>query len=129
MKVNPLTSAIQAFSRIRERGDAGDQPQKDRKKGGQDQNAGQEEGQDEFQDPREMEEKLRTALEAFRHDKETQATGLQVDSVGHGPGLTVTLKDVQGKVLRQFTGAEFLKLRESSKMDTHHRGKLLDRKL
>ncbi len=68
------------------------------------------------------------AIERFRADETTQASGLLAEKDGSGPGLRVVLKDVNGSVVRQFSGDEFLKLRETSSQDGRGRGRLLDRK-
>lgn len=72
------------------------------------------------------EDTVGTAVEAFAHDSEVLASGLNAAVEGQGPGLRVTLKDGRGAILRQFTGEEFVRLREAA---AGPRGKLLDKKL
>jgi hypothetical protein len=74
-------------------------------------------------------EKLDQAIEAFQTDSQAQANGLSATRVGTGPGLKIVLKDEAGSVVRQFTGEEFLKLRQAASNDGKARGKLLDQKL
>jgi hypothetical protein len=74
-------------------------------------------------------ENVDAAVDAFKVDQQTQANGLSADVIGQGPGLKVILKDGSGAVIRQFTGEEFLKLREASTQQGAARGKILDQKL
>lgn len=67
-----------------------------------------------------------TAVDAFSQDSAVVANGLNAAVEGQGPGLRVTLKDGRGAVVRQFTGEEFVRLREAA---AGPRGKLLDKKL
>jgi hypothetical protein len=76
------------------------------------------------------EQQIQAAVEAFGVDEQAAAAGLHVDQIGSGPGLRVILKDVSGNVVRQFSGTEFVRLREVSGGRTLHApGKILDRKL
>ncbi len=68
------------------------------------------------------------AVEKFGHEAIAQANGITATAVGKGPGLRVVLKDAGGRVLRQYSGEEFLKLREAAADDTRGRGKILDQK-
>lgn len=73
-------------------------------------------------------EAIRAAIEDFKKESQTQQHGLHA-SLGHQkPGLTVVLSDVNGNVIRSFSGGEFLKLRSSGRQDSRGRGKLLDQK-
>jgi hypothetical protein len=69
---------------------------------------------------------VRDAIHQFTHDLEAQRAGLQAEVAGQGPGLVVVLKDGRGAFLRQMSGEEFLKLRQSIAGKS---GKILDRKL
>jgi hypothetical protein len=71
--------------------------------------------------------KVNSAVESFEGDSAVVANGLSAEVVGNGPGLRVTLKDGRGAVVRQFTGEEFVRLREAA--SGTGRGKLLDKKL
>ena len=72
---------------------------------------------------------VRAAVEGFERELAAAAQGLQASVTGHGPGLKVVLKDGTGGVVRQFSGEEFLKLREAaSSCGEARRGKLLDQK-
>lgn len=73
-------------------------------------------------------ENVEAAIIAFRGDVQAQAAGLRAQAIGQGPGLKVILKDGTGAIVRQFTGEEFLKLREAVK-DGRASGKILDQKL
>jgi hypothetical protein len=72
------------------------------------------------------------AVAAFQADATTQAHGLSAVVEGAGPGLKIALKDCNGTTVRQFTGNEFLKLRDatapSASKDARPRGKILDQK-
>jgi hypothetical protein len=67
------------------------------------------------------------AIEKFQNDAQ-QTSGLKAEAEGHGPGLRVVLKDVNGSVVRQFSGEEFVRLRDTSSQDGRKRGRLLDKK-
>lgn len=76
------------------------------------------------------------ALAAFKSDATAQEHGLSAEVEGAGPGLKVSLKDCNGTTVRQFSGEEFLRLREvsalkpgSTNSPTAKRGKILDQKL
>ena len=69
-----------------------------------------------------------SALASFGGDPLIQNTGISAEVDGHGPGLKVTLKDGRGAIIRQFTGQEFVELREAAAYGAN-RGKLLDKKL
>ena len=74
-------------------------------------------------------EEVQQAIESFGKDSQVIANGLSATTEGNGPGLKVILKDGQGKTVRQLTGEEFMKLRETLADQTAKRGKLLDQKL
>jgi hypothetical protein len=73
-------------------------------------------------------EEIGQAIALFETDAKAREAGLKAESIGSGPGLKVVLRDGQGAVVRQFTGAEFLKLREAASKDPRTRGKILDQK-
>lgn len=73
-------------------------------------------------------EAIGQAIANFESDAKAREAGLKAESIGSGPGLKVVLRDGQGAVVRQFTGAEFLKLREAASKDPRTRGKILDQK-
>lgn len=124
MKIHSVSSANQ-FTQLKERqGDI-----KERQGGGQnefqnmlDQKKKDESSKDEAVEV--DEDKVEKAIEQFAADELTQ--GLQASAVGHGPGLKVVLKDGSGAVVRQLTGEEFLKLRQTVSSKS---GKILDQKL
>ncbi len=70
-------------------------------------------------------ESVASALEAFSQDQDLKSKGLRAESLGQGPGLRIVLKDGSGRVVRQLSGEEFLKLREA----LDRRGQLLDQKI
>src|ERR1700679_1939302 len=83
---------------------------------------GQGNPQQERQSPEEKEreaspEEVGQAVALFANDAKAREAGLKAESIGSGPGLKVVLRDGQGAVVRQFTGAEFLKLREAASKD------------
>lgn len=71
--------------------------------------------------------KVDSAVSSFGRETDAIANGLSAEVEGKGPGLRVTLKDGRGAVIRQFTGEEFVRLREAA--SGTGRGKLLDKKL
>ena len=74
-------------------------------------------------------EALRQAVDAFHEDDVNRASGITAKIEGVAPGLVVVVSDVNGRRLRQFSGDEFMRLRNSAATDTRHRGKILDQKL
>jgi hypothetical protein len=106
----------------------GDQPKRERKENPDRQKDESEPDSEAFaRDAEEAKAKVSTAVTSFSHDTDAVANGLSAEVVGQGPGLRVTLKDGRGAVVRQFTGEEFVRLREAA--SGTHRGKLLDKKL
>lgn len=76
------------------------------------------------------------ALESFKTDASAMEHGLSAEVNGSGPGLKISVKDCNGTTVRQFSGEEFLKLRDaashkppSSGSSLAIRGKILDQKL
>lgn len=74
-------------------------------------------------------EKLEEAVRDFSRDTQAQANGLTISAEGQGPGLRVVVKGSDGAVVRQFTGEEFIRLRESVTQGRSSPGKILDQKL
>lgn len=124
LKINPLSDASRYVSIVREKrdGQGGDSPpnqyqqQREKKK-------------DDDQKPEVNENTVGQAVQSFKSDTLAQANGLDASMEGNGPGLRVVLKDGTGSVVRQFTGEEFVRLREAASSDGTKRGKILDRKL
>jgi hypothetical protein len=87
----------------------------------EDQSSSKEQGED-------QKEKFAQALQSFKDDPHTQASGISAETEGRGPGLKVIVKDASGGVIRQYTGEEFMKLREAIGQDKKGRGRLLDQK-
>lgn len=75
---------------------------------------------------------IEKAIHEFASEAQSQNHGLKASfkqtSAG-SPGLRVILSDVDGNVIRNFSGDEFLKLRKKGASDNRGRGKLLDQKL
>lgn len=121
MKVNFASAPLASFDRIRTAESGGDAPKRDHREGSQ--------KKDQSEDDTEYSEiadaKLASAISAFGQDTAVTANGLSAEMDGKGPGLRVTLKDGRGAVVRQFTGEEFLRLREAAGTG---RGSLLDKK-
>ncbi|MGK5084510.1 hypothetical protein WDW37_14540 [Bdellovibrionota bacterium FG-1] len=69
------------------------------------------------------------ALASFQADSTMQSSGLSAVVEGTGPGLRIAVKDVNGTILREFSGEEFLKMRDSKTKGSPNRGKILDQKL
>lgn len=84
----------------------------------------QEQEKKEQESPEQNSKNLSDAVAGFKDDSQAQANGLSATVEGEGPGLKVVLKDGSGGVVRQLTGEEFLRLRQSTV-----RGKILDQKL
>ncbi|MCC7441340.1 MAG: hypothetical protein IT285_06895 [Bdellovibrionales bacterium] len=103
----PEKEGFQQFAQDRQQDDASPDSKKDRR----------EPSREEVED----------AIQHFATERLARERGFQADLVGSGPGLRVVLKDGTGAVVRQFTGDEFVKLRES--VAAGPSGALLDRKL
>ena len=123
MKVVGPSETIRYLHEVHEKRESGDNGQNSR---------GQQQSSDQHDEEPEVfevsDEKVGAAIQSFRNDAQTQANGLNAQIEGHGPGLKVTLKDGSGAVVRQFTGEEFLKLREAASAG-RTRGKILDQKI
>ena len=122
ISLTPILDSVQILSDVLEKqdGDKGGQGSHPQSK---DPRKDEKDGQNEpFDDG-----KFKSAIAEFK--TENAAMGLDASVSGQGPGLKVTLKDVNGSVVRQFTGEEFLKLRQASRRDGTQRGKILDQKL
>ena len=128
MKVSGLpTDPIRFAPRIEKKEDAGHSNSDER---------GSQEGQKEQNGDEDVshsgsfdEQVLQAALASFDTDEQAKASGLKADTQGQGPGLRVVLKDGTGAIVRQFTGEEFVKLREACAKGNAARGKILDQKL
>lgn len=121
LKVQPQSFAFAQLERVRKNDDA---PGKERRERGSS-NSENERKKDE-KEVFDL-ERLSQAIDDFGTDPNTQIHGLNASQEGRGPGLRVTLKDGSGAIVRQFTGEEFLRLREAAA--TPARGRLLDKKL
>lgn len=124
MKINNLTGNISIFpNQVRDKKDLSEQEsqkqQQERKK----------KDSEETPDPKseKFAEEIEKAVSSFHGGPDS--SGLTASTQGRGPGLKVVLSDPSGNVLREFTGEEFLKLKNSSKTDGKGRGKILDQKL
>lgn len=123
MKLTSVPFTLTSLDRIRS-SDSGrdapkrEQPQKDPKR---------EEDSDAPSFSAELAEKeLDAALQDFTKETTAVDNALNASVEGRGPGLRVTLKDGYGSTVRQFTGEEFLRLREAA---VGTRGRLLDKKV
>ena len=121
MKIAPLLELVRFTERVQEKADGRARRDSEHRNPNQQE---QEQGK-EAPDPQQVER----AIQEFSSDPNALSNGLSVTSTGNGPGLRVVLKDRTGSVLRQFTGEEFLRLREAAAKDVLSRGQLLDRKL
>ena len=116
MKIGSVTSLV------------GDAPKRERKENPEKRKDESEADAESFaRDAEAAAARVSSAVEAFGDDAGVAAIGLSAEVVGQGPGLRVTLKDGRGAVVRQFTGEEFVRLREAAAGTS--RGKLLDKKL
>jgi hypothetical protein len=125
MKVNAPSPLFTAFDRLRASEASGDAPKRERSKDDSPKDA-KDDQQGEKESTEVFAAELNTAVDEFSHVDAVAANGLQAEVAGQGPGLRVTLKDGRGAVVRQFTGEEFLRLREAASAG---RGRLLDKKL
>lgn len=127
MKINPLTQAAGFLRLVQGKGD-GQTGRDSRDQRQERREASQEGSKGEKLSDDEMTRAVEKALGAFGADLQAQASGLSAGVEGKGPGLKVVLRDAGGSVVRQFTGDEFLRLREASSKDHRSRGRILDQK-
>jgi hypothetical protein len=120
VKIGPFNKMLSVFSRVQTKEDKSDSHQ----------NAQfQQKERDKKHTLLVNDEEIQAALEDFSQDATVEAQGLKASVIKSGPFLKVVLKDGRGALVRQFTGEEFIKLREEAKKDTQNRGKILDQKL
>lgn len=124
MKISSLFTATQILDRVREKKDAEGNSRNQHQQNLQQQQKDQDSSKEGVPD----EEVVGAAVQAFGSDTQNQTSGISASMTGNGPGLRVVLKDGTGAVIRQFTGEEFLKLREAASQDGRVRGKILDQK-
>lgn len=74
-------------------------------------------------------EKVEEALKTFQNELHVSSQELQASLTSSELGLKVVLKDGSGAIVRQFSGEEFLKMREAAQKLSSNRGKILDQKL
>jgi len=123
MKIRPVTDTFQPFQRVSDKPDTGN---------GSERQSHDDKGRNPKKEEVEVEpgfEEVSKALESFTLDQQAKESGLSVSMDGKGPGLKVILKDGSGAVIRQLTGEEFVKLRDSVVKDQKSPGKLIDQKL
>lgn len=128
MKIGPIYNPFQAFPGLRTKRSDGDGGSA-RQQYDPNQSKRDPDSQDSDTNPENLPQKVTEAIESFQADEATVANGLKASIEGHGPGLRIILKDINGGVVRQFTGEEFLKLRSAAAPGAHRNGKILDQKL
>ena len=121
VKLGSVHETIRSLETVRDRPDRHDQNQ------GRKQQKDSEKKKEEKPSFQVTEQKVVDAISAFQSDEQNRANGLNASVTGQGPGLKVVLKDGRGAVVRQFTGEEFVQLREAAR-DGRPRGKILDQK-
>lgn len=73
-------------------------------------------------------EEVDRAIDAFHADAQAKSQGLTAKKEGQGPGLRIILADREGKIVRECSGSEFVRLKEVLSREGHASGKLLDQK-
>jgi uncharacterized FlaG/YvyC family protein len=126
MKIHSLTGAIGYSTRIREKSDG--QTPENAFQDSKEQREEEQRHKEQLNSPVSLEQ-VTEAAAAFQADEQAKLNGLNVSVHTAAPGLKVVLKNELGDVVRQLTGEEFLKLRESSAGFTKIQGKILDQKL
>ncbi|MBI3534324.1 MAG: hypothetical protein HY072_02385 [Deltaproteobacteria bacterium] len=128
MKINPFTGVPERFYQVTRKQDLEDgqsgKSEEHGKKHESKQN-NEEEKNNITADPLQLE----NALQSFKDELRIQSKELEASLISSQLGLKVVLKDGTGAIVRQFSGEEFLKLREAATLDTRSRGKILDKKL
>lgn len=124
MKIGSMLAVTSPYAKVQEK-----TGQEDSSESFAQQQKKEQKKQDENQIIQVTEGKVAEAIGAFGRDEQAQIQGISAATVGSGPGLRVILKDGTGVVIRQFTGEEFLKLREAVSKDRRANGKIIDQKL
>jgi hypothetical protein len=120
LRIPAVSDAMRSMSRVNEKHDADADARKERREQEQ-----RQKNDDNLPTEFVTDEKVDQAIQSFSQEVQNRANGLTADKIGHGPGLKVVLRDGTGAVIRQFTGEEFLKVREA----VANRGRILDQKL
>ncbi len=121
MRVVSLSETFRPFNQVREKADADGNSRNQH----QEQNQKRQEREEHEASAKDVDQ----AIQSFDGDARNRALGLKAVREGTGPGLRVVLKDGYGAVVRQFTGEEFLRVREAASLDGKGRGRILDQKL
>ncbi|MBI4925645.1 MAG: hypothetical protein HY843_06945 [Bdellovibrio sp.] len=129
MKINPFTGVPERFYQVTRKQDLEDgqsgKSEEQEKKQESKQNNKEAEKNNIIADPLQLE----NAIQSFKDELRIQSKELEASLTSSQLGLKVVLKDGTGTIVRQFSGEEFLKLREAATLDTKSRGKILDKKL
>jgi uncharacterized FlaG/YvyC family protein len=126
MKINTWGLASDYRTIVREKRDG----QSSQRHNHQNQNSSQQQKEENSKNSSQLTyEQVDKALQEFQGDTLTQSNGLSVSRQGEGLGLKVVLKDTQGNVIRQFSGEEFVRLRQATSVNQQAVGKILDQKL
>ncbi len=127
VKIGSLTGTIAYMPKVREKseGDSSSNSESFRQKNPHSEDSENTPDQESEASP----EKIDQAILNFMEDLQAQAPDIRASVEGSGPGLRVVLKDGGGGLVRQFTGEEFLKIRQGTAKDGKIRGKILDQKL
>jgi hypothetical protein len=121
MRIRQASEAFQPFQRVSDKPDTGQ---------GSERQSPDDQRRNSKRDELPVQaEDVSKAIEAFSLDQQAKENGLTLSVDGKGPGLKVILKDGSGAVIRQLTGDEFVKLRDSVVKDQKSSGKLIDQKL
>lgn len=119
MKIQPVMETIRSTEAVREKKDGQRRHQQH-----QDQQQKNDKNNLTFQV---TDDKVESAMNEFQSDAQALAAGLSAAKEGSGPGLRIILKDGSGVVIRQFTGEEFVQMRDAVNGKSAS-GKILDRK-
>ncbi len=134
MKVNGFRELFQINRTVKANADGGDghgaagyeQQDKKNSDGNQPEHEGAQQAA--VLTPEQERQAVERAVTEFETEAQSQQHGLKASISGNTPGLRVVLSDVNGNIIRQFEGQEFVRLRSSGTRDTRGRGKLLDQK-
>jgi len=124
VRIQTLSEGSPYFNRVTEKQDKDDFSGQFKQQQGQNFRKKQEQDEVDVTD-----QKVSEAIESFGADHQTAMNGLTATQEGSGPGLKIVLRDGQGAVIRQLSGEEFLRLRESVLKSEKSCGKILDQKL
>ncbi len=123
MKIVPRLEIDQVFKKS----DTADQQERDRRE--QQKNDGSKQENAAPETLHVTDEELNQAINSVAKDPDFVAQGLHVEQNAARPGLKIALIDREGRKIRDMSGEEFVRLRDTVQNNGKKSGKLLDKKV